>query len=958
MNALLRIGFQFGLTLAALSIAVSCQSSTSPEPAAPADNLQLSISLSDTALVPDAIAWSLKGSPQAEPAFTTSEGKVEITLPTTSIGNDTATLELSRFGIRTHTLHAWTKSPPRLTAKPSSDTAGIRVLKNYLAWKASGHQNRSLLDYLATSIVDGSFTQGERTRIALDWTASSLDSAALLDAVRRGYALDSLLPRWSGALSRDQAISLISAWKAAGTITTAQHDAMLPPATQNPPKDNTPPVIALIGAVGDGYVVDTDTARIAFTVSDASPLRSVKAGSETLTETKGRYELLVQDLVSETPRLVELIALDTPGNEARKTVTVSRRASTTLDIAGLPDSVRFPEDSSRNLAFQSLCPAGSECVLSVRSGDTSLVTPTISTSTSGSTLKLVPAPDRNGTTTLSVELRAGSRSVVTTVVVVVTPVNDAPALEVVRSLSGKPSDTARFASWLVSSRPGPSDESGQELRYLVRADSAANLLAGEPTIDARGRLVVVGKGISGTVVLSVRARDDGDSVAPHANTSPSQRIVLRLDSPPTLTAPASITGKEDTRLDLGLIKVEDLESSADLDFSWNLLDETLLPRSDVRIRTAAGGYTIDVLPAPNRFGKTKIAFHVKDPAGSEVFDTTEIEILPVNDSPTIAAASGLPDTIVIPCTSSDTTLPKLFGDIVWEPGASTQTGTWNIALADTAQVKFFYYSWSKDGIQPLENGGVRMQIKIDTTMLVRLVVTATDDGGTENGGVNTGRRTILVKYTNTVKDVDGNIYTYRRMPDGYHWMEQNIRTKARNGDTHDSCAGDMYGRTPSCSEFGRLYTWQQAMNVSPTCTESECIASLADGHKGLCPEGWHVATSTSWSNLFERTMEPASSDSSYNLRSTDTSWSNYYSESSPMRYAGSGKYGSFLDPVADIWSSTRGKGSTGGVVFWMPRFPSGYSGDPSAPPTLRVYYGTTQQYGGMTVQYGSLRCRK
>jgi uncharacterized protein (TIGR02145 family) len=963
MNAFLRSGLQLGLILSALSLAVSCQNSTSPEPsipAAPTGDLQLSFSISDTALVPDAIDWSLKGRLQVPPTFSTTAGKIEITLPTSSIGADTAVLELSRFGIRTHVLRAWTKSPPILAVSATSDTAGIRVLQEYLRWKAEGRQNQSLLDYLATSILDSSLTPSERTRIMIEWTSSSLDSAALAEAVRRGFALDSLLPRWSGALGRDQALALIREWKAAGTITNAQYDAMLPTTKPTTSKDDTPPVIALIGATGDGYTVDTDTARIAFTVSDSSPLRSVKVGSEILADTSGRFELLMRDLVVGTPRSIELIALDTAGNEARKTVTVTRRASTTLGIAGLPDSVRIPEDSSRNLAFRPACPAGSECVLSVRSADTSLVTATFSatsSTTSGSTLKLVPAPDHHGNTTVSVELSSGSRSVVALIVVDIAPVNDAPSLEVVRSLSGRPSDTLHFPSWLVSSRSGPPNESEQKLTYLVGADSGANLLARAPSIDAQGGLVVVGKGISGTVVLSVRARDDGDSAAPHSNTSASRRIVLRLDTPPTLRAPASVAGAEDTRLDLGIVEVEDFESPTDLDFSWTILDETLVPRSDVRIRAATGGYAMDLLPAPNRSGKTRIAFHVKDPAGGEAFDTTDIEIEAVNDSPVIASASDLPDTIVIPSTSSDTTLPKLFGDIAWEPTSSTQTGTWSIALADTTQAKFFSFSSNKDGIEPTGDGGVRLRIKIDTTMLVRLVVTATDDGGTENAGANTGRRTILVKYTNTVKDVDGNTYTYRRMPDGNHWMEQNIRTKARNGDTRDSCAGDLLGRTPSCSEFGRLYTWQQAMNLSPTCTGSECIASLTDNHKGLCPEGWRVANSANWSNLFERTMEPGSSDSSYNLRSIDTSWSNYYSASSPMRYPGSGKYGDFLDPVADIQGSISGaRGATGGSIVWMPRFPPGYSGNPEVPPALKITWVASQEYGGVSIPYASLRC--
>ncbi len=820
-----------------------CQSATEPTPDPAPAPLVLNLSFSDTTWRPDSVAWS-RGGTAGGPTTVRFEGsRGTVTFPTSDIGTDTIDVDLARLGLRIHSLKAWTTTPPNLTAIPTTDTTGKRILGQFLTTAGTSPSASDLLRHLGAGVATGTIDSAARTRLKTAWSTWQIDSAALLDVVRSGRTLEDTRRTWSVALAAEKQLEVLQRWQASGIIGAAELDR-------------------LVG-------------------SPSSPDGS-------------------------------------------------------MDLLGLPSTLELREDSTASLRLRVLCPAESTCTLSRQLGDSSLLAATLVREGDSARLLLAPAPDRHGSTSLSLEISSGSRSSKITIPVRIQAINDAPMVVARSPLGAAASGRTRLVAWLESARPGPSDETNQKLSFSLVADSAASLLSDAPFVDDSGVLVVVGKGISGTVRIRLTARDDGDSTLPHRNTSDPTWLRIRMESPPEIRAPSTAFGREDTRLALDTIRVGDLESPPeDLDLTWTVLDSALLPLSGLRVRTVPGGFFLDALPAPDRHGKTRIAFRVRDGAGLEAFDTTEIEILPVNDSPTIAAAPGLPDTIVIPCTSSDTTLPKLFGDIVWEPGTSNQSGTWAISLVDTAQAKYFHVL-AKNGIQVLENGGVRMQIKIDTTMLVRLLVTATDDGGTENGGWNTGRRTILVKYTNTVKDVDGNVYTYRRMPDGRVWMTSNLYTRPKNGDTAYQCAGnslwspDGDGKhlTADCKTRGALYNWGTAMGQPMGCdTSMTCYQAIPRPARGLCPEGWHVAEREEWSALMVATAPaPAGTnttvDSTYNLRSATSDWGMTYTP--PWNpYPGSGMYGMFLVPTDQPFHcSDKYADLKNAVNFWLPHWSS------------------------------------
>ena len=63
------------------------------------------------------------------------------------------------------------------------------------------------------------------------------------------------------------------------------------------------------------------------------------------------------------------------------------------------------------------------------------------------------------------------------------------------------------------------------------------------------------------------------------------------------------------------------------------------------------------------------------------------------------------------------------------------------------------------------------------------------------------------------------------------WLKENLNYETANSWCYDNNTGN-------CETYGRLYTWQAAMNGSTT-----------QGTKGICPDGWHIPTRAEFETL-------------------------------------------------------------------------------------------------------------
>jgi uncharacterized protein (TIGR02145 family) len=92
--------------------------------------------------------------------------------------------------------------------------------------------------------------------------------------------------------------------------------------------------------------------------------------------------------------------------------------------------------------------------------------------------------------------------------------------------------------------------------------------------------------------------------------------------------------------------------------------------------------------------------------------------------------------------------------------------------------------------------------------------------------------------TGTVSDVDGNVYPVVKIGDQW-WMAASLNV-TRDPDGQ-SVTGYCYENDrENCEIYGRLYTWDTAMN-----------GSTEEGAPGICPEGWHVPGDAEWTVLFD-----------------------------------------------------------------------------------------------------------
>jgi uncharacterized protein (TIGR02145 family) len=109
--------------------------------------------------------------------------------------------------------------------------------------------------------------------------------------------------------------------------------------------------------------------------------------------------------------------------------------------------------------------------------------------------------------------------------------------------------------------------------------------------------------------------------------------------------------------------------------------------------------------------------------------------------------------------------------------------------------------------------------------------------------------TPLGKFSDCIKDIDGNVY--KTVTIGTQtWMAENLKTSKYNDGTSipnikDSLEWIKLTTGAWCyynndeknnAKYGKLYNWY---TVSPT----------TNGNKNVCPTGWHVPTDTEWTGL-------------------------------------------------------------------------------------------------------------
>lgn len=163
-------------------------------------------------------------------------------------------------------------------------------------------------------------------------------------------------------------------------------------------------------------------------------------------------------------------------------------------------------------------------------------------------LVYTPAADYNGPDSFTyAALSGGLQSAPATVSITVNPVNDAPRFTAGPDQTvDEDSGPRAVTGWATNISPGPANESGQAVSFLVSNDNSG-LFSAQPAVSSSGTLTFTpALHAYGKATVTVRARDNGGTANGGVDTSAPQTFVITVNfvnHPPAANDDLAVTRK-------------------------------------------------------------------------------------------------------------------------------------------------------------------------------------------------------------------------------------------------------------------------------------------------------------------------------------------------------------------------------------------------------------------------------
>ncbi|MDP3719159.1 MAG: Ig-like domain-containing protein [Acidobacteriota bacterium] len=426
-----------------------------------------------------------------------------------------------------------------------------------------------------------------------------------------------------------------------------------------------------------------------------------------------------------------------------------------------------------------------------------------------------PHADFNGTDTFTYWANDGSVSgLQATVTITVTAVNDPPSF----TLGAPPTviedaPLQTLAGWATGISPGPADESGQTVTFLVSNDNPA-LFAVAPAITANGTLTYQpAANTSGTALVTVRAQDDGGGTT---NTSTAKTFTITVDGvndAPSFTKGPDQTVAEDAAAQNVANWATAISAGAGETQTVSFVvsnDNSTLFTAGGQPQVSATG-TLSYTPSPNANGSATVTVSAQDNGGTanggvdtSTPQTFTITVTPVNDPPSFTRGNA----------------PTVLED----SGAQTFVG-WATAITagpvdESAQVVAFTVTNTNTALfvaQPAlaADGTLTFQPAPDAFGTASVTVLLADDGGTLNGGSNTSAPqtfTITVTGVNDVPSFTGGAAQTVDEDSGAQSMSWATAISPGPGESSQTVTFQLVNPNPS------LFSVQPAISASGTLT--------------------------------------------------------------------------------------------------------------------------------------------
>lgn len=314
------------------------------------------------------------------------------------------------------------------------------------------------------------------------------------------------------------------------------------------------------------------------------------------------------------------------------TVNPINDAPTIVDIA---DQITNEDVAAGPISFtvSDIETPASNLTLSGSSSNTALI-PTGNIIFGGSganrTVTITPAPDQNGSTTITVTVNDGTTYLTDTFLITVSPVNDLPTISSIPNQITDEDVALGPINVVVGDLESPAGS-------LTLSGSSSNT-----TLVPNSNIIFGGSGANRAVTITPAPDQNGSAtitITVHDGTD-SARATFTLtvnpisDSPIVSSIPDQVTS-EDVPLDPLSFTVYDGETPASsLTLSGSSSNTLLVPNSNIVFGGSGADRTVTIIPAQNQFGSTLISIMLSDGVNSSV-ETFILTVNSVNDLPTI-----------------------------------------------------------------------------------------------------------------------------------------------------------------------------------------------------------------------------------------------------------------------------------------------------------------------------------
>jgi len=350
-----------------------------------------------------------------------------------------------------------------------------------------------------------------------------------------------------------------------------------------------------------------------------------------------------------------------------------------------------------------------------------------------------PAADFNGTDWFKYRSNDGTTNSVIPagVTITVNDVNDTPSFALGTAPTvAEDAGPQTLANWVTAISAGPANESAQTVTFLVSNNNAA-LFAGQPAIATDGTLTFqAAANLSGTALVTVRAQDDGGGTSGTSAPQTFTITVTGVNDAPSFTKglDQSVTedaGPQSVGAWATAVSPGTGESSQTVTFVVSNDNSALFTPGGQPAVSPTG--TLTYAPAPNASGSATITVEAHDNGGTanggvdtSAPQTFTITVNPANDVPSFAVG-------VAPTVLEDSGAQTLAGWVTAiTAGPADEAGQTLTFLLSNSNPALF-------AVQPSlsADGTLTYEPAADAFGTATVTVRLQDNGGTDNGGVDT-----------------------------------------------------------------------------------------------------------------------------------------------------------------------------------------------------------------------------